>query len=362
MEVVSEAVEVLPPMHEPEPRRHGRRRRHGPWWRKPPEPPRTREQIAYDEARRIAKRRSGFFSHAVVFGMVTLFLLFTAGFFPAMVVALGWGIGLASHGYGALVAPRLQRRWIEEEYQLRLGPGEGAQRKQLEGRHAKSIENLSASIAHEIRNPITAAKSLVQQMGEDPQANENVEYAKVALEELDRVERSIAHLLRYAREEEVRPELMVLSDVVASALETFKDRIEKMRVDVEEAVDEDTQMQGDPEKLRRVVINLVGNALDALEASGRPDKRLTLTGGQNLAGTEVWLKVRDNGEGIEQDRLTKIFSPFHTSKEGGTGLGLAITKKLVEAHDGTIDVASSVEDGTEFELVFPRAPAETEKA
>lgn len=358
MEITSEAVEVLRPIPEPEPRRH-RHRRHGPWWRKPPEPPRTKEQIAYDEARRIARRRSNFFSHAVVFSMVILLLLFTAGFYPATVVALAWGIGLASHGYGAIIAPQLQRRWIEQEYQLRIGPPQETARKQIEGRHAKSIENLSASIAHEIRNPITAAKSLVQQMGEDPKATENVEYAKVALEELDRVERSIAHLLRYAREEEVQPELMVLTDVVASALETFKDRTEKMRVDIEEAVDEQTEMQGDPEKLRRVVINLVGNALDALAASGRPDKRLTLTGGQNLAGTEVWLKVKDNGEGIEPDRLAKIFSPFHTSKEGGTGLGLAITKKLVEAHGGTIDVVSDVESGTEFELVFPRAPTET---
>lgn len=355
--MTTEALDVLPPIQEPEPRRRRHRHRH-PWWRRPPEPPKSREQIAYEEARRIARRRSGFFSHAVVYGMVILFLVVAAGFYPAMIVALAWGIGLASHGYGALVAPSLQRRWLEEEYQLRLGPGTQVERRQLEGRHAKSIEDLSASIAHEIRNPITAAKSLVQQMGEDPAANENVEYAKVALEELDRVERSIAHLLRYAREEEVRPELMVLADVVESAVETFSDRVEKLGVDLERAVDEDTQMQGDPEKLRRVVINLVGNALDALEASGRPDRRLTLTGGQNLAGTEVWLKVRDNGEGIEPERLSKIFSPFHTSKDGGTGLGLAITKKLVEAHDGTIEVTSTEGEGTEFELVFPRAPRE----
>ena len=79
-------------------------------------------------------------------------------------------------------------------------------RRELEDRHARNLEHLSASIAHEIRNPITAAKSLLQQMGEDPHSHENVEYAHVALQELERVERSISHLLRYARDEELRPQ------------------------------------------------------------------------------------------------------------------------------------------------------------
>src|SRR5262249_57733345 len=77
-------------------------------------------------------------------------------------------------------------------------------RRALEGRHARSLEELSASIAHEIRNPITAAKSLVQQMEEDPRGAENVEYARVALAELERVERSVSHLLRFARGEETQ--------------------------------------------------------------------------------------------------------------------------------------------------------------
>ena len=68
----------------------------------------------------------------------------------------------------------------------------------------RSLEDLSAQVAHEIRNPISAAKSLVQQMGEDPTSSDNIEFADVALSELDRVERSISHLLRYAREEELR--------------------------------------------------------------------------------------------------------------------------------------------------------------
>ncbi len=169
------------------------------------------------------------------------------------------------------------------------------------------------------------------------------------------MERSIAHLLRYAREEDVQLELMVLSDVSSSAIETFSERIERGRIDVEQAIDDGTEMHGDPDKLRRVVINLVGNAIDELEGHAVERPRITLTGGRNLAGTEVWMKIRDNGPGIDAERLGKIFSPFHTSKEGGTGLGLSIVKHLTQSFGGSIDVQSEVGRGTTFTVKLPVA-------
>ncbi len=82
-----------------------------------------------------------------------------------------------------------------------------------------------------------------------------------------------------------------------------------------------------------------------------------VSGGHNLAGNQVWVKIRDDGPGIEESRRNKIFEPFHTSKETGTGLGLAITRKLVEAHGGTITVQPALPTGTEFELNFNVEPA-----
>jgi two-component system sensor histidine kinase HydH len=234
------------------------------------------------------------------------------------------------------------------------GPRE---RRSIEGRHARSLEELSASIAHEIRNPITAAKSLVQQMGEDPAARNNVGYAKVALDELDRVERSISHLLRFAREEDVEVADLRMADVLESALETFRDRIERLGVRLEREVDTEGRMRGDPEKLRRVIINLVGNALDALEGAGTPDPTLHVLAGENLAGTELWVRVKDNGPGMGPETLERIFSPFYTSKAGGTGLGLALSKKVVEAHGGSIEAHSQPGGGSEFLLTFPRQRA-----
>ena len=316
------------------------------------------EERAYRAARRAANRKVGFLSHLVPYCAVCLFLLFVAGFRPATIVALGWGIGVALHYFFAIVAPRLRETLIQQEVRQQVHANVSEQKRNLEDRHAKHVEELSASIAHEIRNPITAAKSLVQQMGEDPSALDNVEYANVALEELERVEKSISHLLRFAREEDVEMADVRLADVVDSALDTFRERITRSGVCVELEVDPAAGMRGDSDKLRRVIINLVGNALDAFAEQETASPRLQIQSGENLAGTEIWIRVKDNGPGMEPERLDKIFSPFYTSKSSGTGLGLAISRKLVDAHGGSIEAHSEPGSGTEFVLTFPRRAGE----
>jgi signal transduction histidine kinase len=314
----------------------------------------TEEERVYRQARRAANDRIGFLTHLTAYGAVCLFLLFVAGFRPAFSVAFFWGIGIAAHYFGAILGPELRRRFVEREVETKLAHNAPRERQNLETKHVRSLEELSASIAHEIRNPITAAKSLVQQMGEDPASNENVDYAKVAIEELDRVERSVAHLLRYAREEDVRMVDFVLGDVVESALETFRERIRSSDVDLSFDVGHHERLQGDPEQLRRVLINLFGNALDAMDDNGIDAPRLEITSGENLAGTECWVRVSDNGPGIDPETLGKIFSPFYTSKQRGTGLGLALAKKVVDAHGGSIEAHSAPGEGATFTITIPK--------
>jgi len=331
------------------------------WDEDEPRPPRrarelTPKERVYSDARNRANAKLGFYSHAIAFGSVFVLVLFTAGFRPAFIMALAWGTALILHYFSALKAPDMRRRMIEREVDREVAHTVPRERRSIEGKHARSIEDLSASIAHEIRNPITAAKSLVQQMGEDPASGGNVDYAKVALDELDRVERSISHLLRFAREEEIEVQDLRMADVLESALETFNDRVGRLGVRIEREIDTAGSMRGDPEKLRRILINLVGNALDALEQSGTKDPTIRVLAGENLAGTELWVRVKDNGPGMDPDTLDRIFSPFYTSKESGTGLGLAISKKLVDAHGGSIEATSAPGEGTEFVLTFPRRP------
>jgi len=314
----------------------------------------TPEEETYLEARRAAEHKIRFFQHLISYSFVVLFLAFvTRSFFVPMVVGLAWGIGLSSHFFQAILAPDLRRRWVRGEVERQVSRTVSRQRVALEDEKLRSLEELSASIAHEIRNPITAAKSLVQQLGEDPGSAENVEYAQIALQELDRVERSISHLLRYAREEEMHPQQMKLVDAAESALETVRDRIESGRVQVRRDFDVPGAMVGDREQLRRVFINLIGNALDAFAEAKTPSPVIELAIGENLGGNEVWARVRDNGPGMDPDTQTRIFKPFFTSKANGTGLGLAITRKLIDAHGGEIELASAPGKGSEFTLHFP---------
>ncbi|MEE8557202.1 MAG: HAMP domain-containing sensor histidine kinase [Myxococcota bacterium] len=314
----------------------------------------TTEERAYRDAQRAADRKIRLVRHLFIYCLVCAGILVTAGFRVMLMVAFFWGIGLVSQFFSAIVAPNLRREWIQSEVERKVQKTVSRERRALEGQHVRSLEELAASIAHEIRNPVTAAKSLVQQLVEDPNSPDNVEYSRVALEELDRVERSIAHLLRYARDEELRMRDIRIADVVDGALDSLRDRLRKSGAELRRRVHAEGELEGDPEKLRRVVVNLVGNALDSLEESATPEPYVEVETGENLAGTEVWCRIRDNGPGIPPEMQERVFRPFFTSKENGTGLGLPITRKVVEAHGGTIEFTSVPGEGVEFVVSLPK--------
>jgi signal transduction histidine kinase len=316
-------------------------------------------------ARRRANQRIAFLTHFGAYvATLAIILVTTRSIRVVMIVALGWGIALFWHYLWAMIAPKLRDRWVEQEVGTRSARGVRTERREVETRSRRSLEDLSASIAHEIRNPITAAKSLVQQMGEDPASNENLEYAATALTELDRVERSISHLLRYARDEEPSFEILELRSVAQAAVEGLRDRARAAGVDLRIDFDRPGEMHGDVEKLRRVVENLISNAIDALGTAGRNAPSIDVLGGENLAGSEIWLRVLDNGPGIAPEDRERIWSPFFTTRQDGTGLGLALSRKTIEAHGGRIELVSSGRgregEGSEFVLSFPKDPnAET---
>jgi signal transduction histidine kinase len=310
----------------------------------------TPEERAVREAERKVKLTGDLIKFGIIAALLLIFLP------PIGIIFLVFsGAKNFRKFYGLVLEPRMRERYLREEVAKQVHAQLSQERQLMEGEHARSMQELSASIAHEIRNPITAAKSLVQQMEEDPGAVQNVEYAHVALEELSRVERSVSHLLRFARDEEMRVSTVRMADVVDSALETFRDRLERSGIALERHIDADGEVVGDPEKLRRVVINLIGNAIDAIDESHTENGRIEVHLGENLAGSEVWLRIADNGPGVDELAVQKMFSPFYTSKEGGTGLGLPICKKLVDAHGGTIEVDPANGGGAAFVVTLPRA-------
>jgi signal transduction histidine kinase len=187
-------------------------------------------------------------------------------------------------------------------------------------------------------------------MGEDPHSVENVQYAQVALEELDRVERRISHLLKYAKEEDYAMTLVNLAHVVDSALTQMRAKLDAASVRVARNYIAGPTIQADPEKLRQVFANVLDNAIDALGgvAEGRRIDLFIENGGR-----QATVRVRDNGCGMAEEEIARIFNPFFTTKDTGTGLGMAISRKIVEAHEGTIDVTSTVGQGSEFAVTFP---------
>ncbi len=314
-----------------------------------PEQPTTEEHILA-RARRQAAAETGFYVHLTtytgVIALLALINLMTTWYPWFLWPALGWGFGLFSHWMGVFGSRALKARYFDPAVEREL------QREKVVMQTEKqaSLGELSSTIAHEIRNPIAAAKSLVQQMGEDPQSVENVEYAKVALDELDRVERRIAHLLRFAKEEDYVLAPANLAAVVDSALTQMRSKLDAARVAAVRNYIAGPTVVVDAEKLKQVFANVLDNAIDAFD--GVPENRRIELFIEN-GGNDAVVRIRDNGSGIPAEKLGRIFNPFFTTKEKGTGLGMAISKKIVEAHAGTMDAASEVGRGTEFVVSLP---------
>jgi signal transduction histidine kinase len=312
--------------------------------------PPTEEEELVRRARRRARAEVGFYTHLMSYLGVMAFLalinLMTTRYPWFLWPALGWGIGLFAHYMAVFGRQLLRQRYFDPVLEREVRREKAAMQTEKQA----SLDELSSTIAHEIRNPIAAAKSLVQQMGEDPQSIENVEYAKVALEELDRVERRISHLLRFAKEEDYRFENVNLAAVVDSALTHMRAKLDGAKVSVARNYIGGPTVLADQEKMRQVFANVFDNAIDAFDSlvEGRRID-LFIENGANAS-----VRVRDNGCGIPPERIDRIFNPFFTTKEKGTGLGMAISKKIVEAHQGTIEVASEPGRGTEFTITLPR--------
>jgi signal transduction histidine kinase len=315
--------------------------------------PEPQEREAAELMRRARKRAGaevGFYAHLLsylgVIALLALINLLTTWYPWFLWPAMGWGFGLFAHYMAVFGQRTLRERYFEPAVEREVRREKVAMNTEKQA----SIDELSATLAHEIRNPIAAAKSLVQQMGEDPHSFENVEYAKVALDELDRVERRVSHLLKYAKEEDYSFDQVNLSAVVDSALQQMRAKLDAAKVQIARNYISGPTLLADQEKLRQVFTNILANAVDAL--AGVPENRRIDLFVEN-GGRQATVRIRDNGCGIPSDKIDRIFNPFFTTKDQGTGLGMAISKKIVEAHEGKIDVVSEQGRSTEFVITLP---------
>jgi signal transduction histidine kinase len=216
--------------------------------------------------------------------------------------------------------------------------------------HAEKLAamgELAARIAHEIRNPVTAARSLAQQLAREPGSPFGEEPALILIE-LERVERQVQALLRFARREEYAFAAVDLGALARAAVEGFAPRLAAAGVSLDLDVASGVEVRADAEKLRQVLVNLLDNALDAL--ADAPRRRLSLAVADGRGGAT--LRVADSGPGVPAEALERLFEPFFSLKPSGTGLGLAISKRIVAAHGGRI-TARPGDPGLVVEVELP---------
>jgi len=217
-----------------------------------------------------------------------------------------------------------------------------------------SLGQLSAGIAHEIRNPLSGIKLNLQILSKKIKNPESIEKINDSLEGIGRINNLIKSVLNFTRPAvpKFKPDYLqrVLKDTVSIMESQLKRK--KIRVIMDLPAAEQT-IAFDENQIRQVFVNLVLNAMGAMPEGGTIKISGSMDHYEPGKASLFHLVISDNGSGIRQDLLPRIFDPFFTTKPEGTGLGLSIVHKILEQHKATIEVESSDSAGTVFTLTFP---------
>ena len=227
--------------------------------------------------------------------------------------------------------------------------------------HSESLSTLgglAASIAHEIRNPMTTMKGFVQLL-KISATSDTMKYLNVIDEEVLRMESILTEMLILSKPSSNKKMTFCLELLVADMIEVIQPKALMDGITIMQQIESITEslIYGEPDKIKQVLLNLFKNALEAMTPGG------ILTTSLNLDSSgKLILKVTDTGKGMDKTQLKQVFLSFFTSKSNGTGLGLPFVLKIIEEHGGMIAVESEVGKGTTFILTFPPAIAHgTEK-
>lgn len=220
-----------------------------------------------------------------------------------------------------------------------------------------TVGSLAAGIAHEIRNPLASLSGSIQLLQKDPGTSEDSRrLMDIVLRETDRLNTIISEFLDYARPKSPHKELVSLSEIAEETVILLKNSPvfrEKTVITVD--IPPLLKIRIDPQQLRQVLWNLLMNACQAMAEEGVVTVSATEQAYQGQEAEWCTITVSDSGSGILPEDLANLFDPFFTTKPDGTGLGLAIVYRIIEDHDGFIDVASEPGKGTTFTIRLPLA-------
>jgi signal transduction histidine kinase len=215
--------------------------------------------------------------------------------------------------------------------------------------HMATLGEMATGLAHEIRNPLAGIAGVIEIIGRDlPSTSPARAVVKDVRQEIARINRIVTDLLQTARPHPPKVRKSDLNTTVEHAV--MLGRQQALAKSTEIALRKDPslpEVEHDSDQIHQVLLNLLLNALQAIDTNGKIAVTVERQG-----GTAV-IEVADNGRGIPASHLPNIFRPFYTTKGDGTGLGLSLARRIVEDHQGRIDVTSTVGKGTTFAVVLP---------
>jgi len=215
------------------------------------------------------------------------------------------------------------------------------------------LGELSAVVAHEIRNPLTGISATAEVLMDDmPESDSRRESVATILNEIRRLEKTVRNLLDFARDRKPYLVRVDVRDVIERVLETVRREAADRGVAIVGSCHDDVpQAVADPELLGQALTNIALNGIQAMGEGGE----LTVCVRHEKRRGAVSVSIADTGCGIEPEHLERIFDPFFTTRATGAGLGLAVSKKIIESQRGSIRVSSNVGAGTTFVVDLPAA-------
>ncbi|WP_347490769.1 ATP-binding protein [Desulfoscipio sp. XC116] len=233
--------------------------------------------------------------------------------------------------------------------------------KEFEAQLARSeklsaIGEMAAGMAHEIRNPLTAVRGFVQVIHQKHQQmgiSEFDEYVNLMLSEIDRVNQIITDFLNLSKPKQTQVQPLDIQNLLNEVMLLMEQEALRLNIEIRQVRSPSLPLvAGDKNQLSQVFLNIINNAFQAVGEKGVVTIRTAVSDDQSL----VTIDFIDNGTGIQENLLDKIFDPFFSTKDKGTGLGLAISNRIIADHRGKIKVNSSPEEGTTFSVVLPVSP------
>jgi len=232
------------------------------------------------------------------------------------------------------------------------------ERRLRESEKMAAIGNLAAGLAHEIAAPLNVISGRAEQMlrreqdGETRQRN-----LSIIVGQIRRITTIVRNLLDFAKKRDAHPRPVPLGEATDLALELLEGELARAEISVAVEGRRDVAALIDPDLLHQMLVNLILNAIQAMEATDRA-RRLIIRLGERTVGDarQVTIEIDDNGPGLSQEVLASLFRPFFTTKPRGTGLGLAVTRRLADEAGGRLEAENTAE-GARFRVLLPLAAA-----